>query len=111
MRNALRGVHTAISFTEEVAGVEHTAKLTTSQVYLVIQKEVLANTIRRRPTKQAPRMLLVMLSTLEEVVGNIPSDLLSDLPVVDYRAVLEDAEIPTTTAEYGQKTCSSQAVR
>ena len=50
MRNALRGAHTAIAFMEEVAGVEQSKKLTGTQVYAIIQKEILANTL---PSKDA----------------------------------------------------------
>ena len=39
-RNALRGAHTAIAFKEEVAGVEQSEKLTGTQVYAIIQKEI-----------------------------------------------------------------------
>ena len=43
-RNVLRGAHTAIAFKEEVAGVEQSEKLTGTQVYAIVQKEILANT-------------------------------------------------------------------
>ena len=65
---ALRGAHTATACMDEVAGVELTEKLTVSQVYSVIQKEVLANTIFGRPTMQAPTKHVVMLPSLEEVI-------------------------------------------
>ena len=49
---------------EEVAGVE----LTGTQVYAIIQKEILANTLPSRPVKQAPRMLVGILSMQENLV-------------------------------------------
>ena len=52
----MRGAHTAIAFMEEVAGGEQSRKLTGSQVYVIVQKEILANTLPRRPMKKAPRM-------------------------------------------------------
>ena len=44
-RNALLGAHTAIAFMEDVAGVEQSEKLTGTQLYAIIQKEILANTL------------------------------------------------------------------
>ena len=64
----MRGAHTAIAFMEEVAGVEQSAKLTGIQVYAIIQKEILANTPPSRPVKQAPRILVGMISMLENLV-------------------------------------------
>ena len=58
---------------EEVSGVEQASKFTTSQENLIIQKEILANTLPGKPAKQAPRMLIVMLSMLEDVVMNAAS--------------------------------------
>ena len=53
---------------EEVAGVEQSDKLTGTQVYAIIQKEILANTLPSRPVKQAPRMLVGIISMLENLV-------------------------------------------
>ena len=50
-------------------------KRTASQMYSVIQEEVLANTILGRPTKQGPRILLVMLSMLEEVANSVSASM------------------------------------
>ena len=58
---------------EEVSGVEQASKLTASQVYSVIHREILANTLPGKPAKQAPRMLVTMLSMLEDVVVNAAS--------------------------------------
>ena len=69
-RNALRGAHTAIAFLEEVAGVEQSEKVTGTQVHAIIQKEILANTLPSRPVKQAPRMLVGIISMLENLVGS-----------------------------------------
>ena len=71
--NALRGAHTATAFMEEVSGVEQASKFTASQVYSIIQREILANTLPGKPAKQAPRMLVMMLSMLEDVVVNVAS--------------------------------------
>ena len=67
-RNALRGAHTAIAFMEHLAGVEQTSKLTGTQVFSIVQKEILADTLPGKPSKQAPRMLIGMLSMLEDLV-------------------------------------------
>ena len=63
------GVHTAIAFMEEVAGVEQSGKLTGTQVYAIIQKKILANTLPSRLVKQAPRMLVGVISMLEIWLG------------------------------------------
>ena len=52
---------------EKVAGVTAQARITTSSLYFVIQKERLAKSIPGRPTKQAPRMFMSMLAALEEL--------------------------------------------
>ena len=69
-RNALRGAHATIVFMEEVAEVEQSTKFTSTQVYAIIQKESLANTLPCRLSKQAPRILIGMLSMLEELIMN-----------------------------------------
>ena len=69
-RGALKGAHKALVFMEEVAGVTAQARITTSSLYLVIQKELLANSIPGRPTRQAPRMFMSMLAALEELTVN-----------------------------------------
>ena len=66
-RNALQGARTAIAFMEEVAGVEQD-KLTGTQVYAIIQKEILANTLASRLVEQAPRVLVGIISMLENLV-------------------------------------------
>ena len=69
-RGALKGAHKALVFMEEVAGVTAQARITTSSLYLVIQKKLLANSIPGRPTRQAPRMFMSMLAALEELTVN-----------------------------------------
>ena len=69
-RGALKGAHKALVFMEEVAGVTAQARITTGSLYLVIQKELLANSIPGRPTRQAPRMFMSMLAALEELTVN-----------------------------------------
>ena len=63
-RNALRGARAAIMFMEEVAGVGQSAMFTGTQVCAIIQREILANTLPGTLSKQAPRMLIGMLSML-----------------------------------------------
>ena len=52
---------------EEVAGVTAQARIMTSSLYLVMQKELLTNSIPGRPTNQPPRMFMSMLAALEEL--------------------------------------------
>ena len=54
-RNALRAAHTAIALMGEVAGVEQSRNFTGAQVYAIIQKEILADTLPCRPSNQAPK--------------------------------------------------------
>ena len=85
----MRGAHTAIASTEEVSGVEQASKFTTSQEYLIIHEEILANTLLGKPAKQTPRMLITMLSMLEDVVVNAASPVYHRyVRVVDPRAIL-----------------------
>ena len=53
---------------EEVAGVEQSEKLTGTQVYAIIQKEILANALPSRLVKRAPRMLVGLISMLDDLV-------------------------------------------
>ena len=48
--------------------MEQSEKPTGTQVYAIIQKEILANTLPSRPVKQAPRMLVGIISMLENLV-------------------------------------------
>ena len=64
-----------------------------SQRHSVMQKELLASTIRERPSKQAPRMLTVMLSRLEAIVVDKSASLSSHICLVDSHPVLGDFEI------------------
>ena len=66
-QGALEGAHKALVFMEEVAGVTAQTRFSTSSLYLVIQKQLLANSIPGRPTKQAPRMFMLMLAAHEEL--------------------------------------------
>ena len=50
--------------------VEQSAKFTGTQVYSFIQREILANTLPGRLSKQAPRMLIGMLLMQEELIMN-----------------------------------------
>ena len=55
-----------IAFMEKVARVEQSSKFTGTQVYSIFQKETLANTLPGKPTKQAPRIMIGMLSMHED---------------------------------------------
>ena len=61
------GAHKALVFLEEVASVTSEAKVTTTSVYLIIETELLASSLPGRPSKQAPLMLISMLTALEQL--------------------------------------------
>ena len=69
-RGALKGAHKALVFMEEVARVPAQSRTTTSALYLVIQKEVLAHSLPGRPARQAPRMFFSMIAALEDLTVN-----------------------------------------
>ena len=69
-RNALRGAHAAVVFMEGVARVVQSAKFTGTQLYAINQREILTNTLPGRFSKQAPRMLIGMLSVLKESIDH-----------------------------------------
>ena len=73
---------------EEVAGVTAQARITTSSLYLVIQKELLANSIPGRPTKQAPRLFMSTLAVLEELSGRQILAILPCVRIVDSAPVM-----------------------
>ena len=66
----MKGVHKAIIFLEEMAGVDAEARFTSNQLYTVVNKELLTTALPGWPRKQAPRMLIAMLAALERMVAD-----------------------------------------
>ena len=58
-----------MAFMEEVAGVEPFDKFTTPRVDVVIQEELLANTIPVSPTTQAPRMMVASWQSWKKILS------------------------------------------
>ena len=67
-RGALKGSHQAFIFLEEIAGVPTAERFTASRLYNVVYRELLSTALPGKPLKQAPRMLITMLSALERLV-------------------------------------------
>ena len=68
-RGALKGVHSAPVFLEEVAGILAPERLSRNQLFMVIFKELSSGAAARR---LAPTMLTTMLSKIEGIVVEIP---------------------------------------
>ena len=64
-RGALKSSHRGIAFLEEISA---SSRITQSQLYSVIYKEMLTSATPGKPTKQAPRMLATMIAALENIV-------------------------------------------
>ena len=67
-RGALKNILLAYAFLNEVSGVPHGERPTSSQLYTVILQELPTQATPGRTTQQAPRMLTSMLSGLEGLV-------------------------------------------
>ena len=67
-RGSLKGSHRALVFLEETAGVPAAERLTNTQLYNVSYKELLSSASPARHAKQAPRVLVSILSALEGLV-------------------------------------------
>ena len=67
-RGSLKGSHRALVFLEETAGVPAVERLTNTQLYNVSYKELLSSASPARHAKQAPRVLVSILSALEGLV-------------------------------------------
>ena len=69
----------SLSFLEQSAGVEETNRVTCTAIYKTIFEELLVSTSPGRPLRQAPRMYVSMLKSLELMV--VDSDVLSFIRV------------------------------
>ena len=67
-RGALKTAHHALVFLNELTGTQVQDRPTSTQLYSVIYRELLTAALPSRASKQAPRMLVSMLSALENVV-------------------------------------------
>ena len=67
-RGSLKGSHRALVFLEETAGVPAVERLTNTQPHNVSHKELLSSATPARHAKQAPRVLVAILSALEGLV-------------------------------------------
>ena len=67
-RGAIKGAHQAMVFFEEVSGIPEAERCTSSPLYLLAKKEVLAAALPGAEPRQAPRFPTVVLGALEELV-------------------------------------------
>ena len=63
-----REAHYSFVFLDEVTGTPLSERITASAMYDVIKREFLATALPGRIPKQAPRMLITMLSSTEDLV-------------------------------------------
>ena len=91
-RGALRNVRRCFEFLEEVTCTQEQQKLTKTELFQLMSKEVSAEP--GRPTKQAPRMFLSVIAGLEKlVVSQSAAPSCSNICMVDLLATLGDAEV------------------
>ena len=69
-RGTLKNTHRSFTFLEETAGTVKNENVTESAVYKLIYSELLSQAAPGRQTKQAPRLLVSMVSALELLVTN-----------------------------------------
>ena len=67
-RGVLKTAHHALVFLNELTGIQVQDRPTSTQLYMVIYRELRAAALLGRPSKQAPRMHVSMLRVLEKVV-------------------------------------------
>ena len=80
---------------EGVAEVTAQNRVTTTALCLVIEKELLANSIHGCPSKQAPRMFISIMAALEELTVNIlPSVFMVDSSPVMVHDALQRPSLP-----------------
>ena len=66
----LKNVHLSLVFLDVISGTPALERMSSSQLYAVVYKELLSNALPGRPAKQAPRMYTSMLQGLENLVCN-----------------------------------------
>ena len=69
-RGTLKNTHRSFSFLEEVAGMPRTKCVTENPLYQVLYHELLSKAAPGRATRQAPRMPVAMLRSIEQLVVN-----------------------------------------
>ena len=70
-----RGAHHALVFLNELTGTQTQDRPTSTKLYSVTNRELLATALPGRPSKQAPRMFVSMLRALEkgrDGLGHVP---------------------------------------
>ena len=69
-RGALKNTNEAFGFYEQVTGTPEAERHTSKELYQVVYRELRSNALPGRPTKQAPRMPVMLLEALERLVLN-----------------------------------------
>ena len=67
-RGALKNTNEAFGFHEQVTGTPEAERHTSKELYQVVYRELRSNALPGRPTKQAPRMPVMLLEALERLV-------------------------------------------
>ena len=84
-RGTLKNTHRSFSFLEEVAGMPRTECVTENPLYQVLYHELLSKAAPGRATRQAPRMPVAMLRSIEQLVVNENVDTAAELGNVAFR--------------------------
>ena len=72
-RGSLKLVHESFIFVDIVSGLEPNLRLTSSQLYITIYRELMTKALPGKLPRQAPRMFSSMLKALEQLVMSVSS--------------------------------------
>ena len=72
-RGSLKLVHESFIFLDIVSGLEPSLRLTSSQLYITIYRELMTKALPGKLPRQAPRMFSSMLKALEQLVMSVSS--------------------------------------
>ena len=72
-RGSLKLVHESFIFLDMVSGLEPRLRLTSSQLYITIYRELMTKALPGKLPRQAPRMFSAMLKALEQLIMSFSS--------------------------------------
>ena len=72
-RGSLKLVHESFIFLDIVSGLEPSLRLTSSQLYITIYRELMTKALPGKLPRQAPRMFSAMLKALEQLIMSVSS--------------------------------------
>ena len=72
-RGSLKLVHESFIFLDIVSGLEPRLRLTSSQLYITIYRELMTKALPGKLPRQAPRMFSAMIKALEQLIMSVSS--------------------------------------